>query len=274
MHQQQPVAAFGLIEISSRDQYRYPLEDQRVKDAPKFAARDRIDASGGLIEQQQLRRVDQGTGNAKLAFHTAGELAGQTISKPGHTRSLEQMIFSWLPHGPAYFEDVGIKADVLGDGEILVEAELLGHVADSALDRFRPEQNVLPVDKDDAGIGGKHSRENPQRRRFPRAVGTHQPKDLPFARVEAQVVHGDDLTETFRQSADLHDFVAHGDPGALSSMLASAGIPGLSSWLWFSMSILILYTKVTRSAWVSTLLGVNSAFSEIIEMRPTYFCPG
>src|SRR5208283_2025534 len=153
IHQQQPVAALGLIEISGRDQHSYPLEDQRVKDAPKLAARDGIDPGSGLIEQQQLRRVDQGTGNAKLAFHTAGEQAGQTVSKPAHTRSLEQMIFSLLPHGPAYFEDVGTKADVLGDGEILVEAELLGHVADSALDCFRPEQNVLPVDKDDAGIG-------------------------------------------------------------------------------------------------------------------------
>src|ERR1017187_482656 len=138
----------------------------------------------------------------------------------------EQLLLSLSALCPADFEDVGIKADVLGDRQILIEAELLGHITDPALGRFRPEQNVLPGDKSGAGIGGKNSRENAQCRRFPGAVGTHQSKDLAFARVEAQVVDGDHVTETFRQSIDLYDFVAHRDPDGLSSMVASAGIPG------------------------------------------------
>jgi hypothetical protein len=48
-------------------------------------------------------------------------------------------------------------------------------------------------------------------------------------------------------------------PAQSSRILASAGIPGFSSWLGLSNATLTAKTSLTRSSWVWMFFGVNSA---------------
>ena len=153
VQQSQAVAALGLVEIGGRDQDGHALVAQAIEDAPEIAARHRIDAGRRLVEQQDLRRVNQRAGEAELLLHAARELAGEPLAE---RRS--------CPKPPAaaprvrraargrHLEQIGVEADVLVDGQIFVEAEPLRHVADVRLDALRVGDDVDAVDDDAAGV--------------------------------------------------------------------------------------------------------------------------
>ena len=71
MHQGHAMASLGLIEIGGGVDDSDALAGQVVEHRPEFAARQRIDAVGRLIEQQQLGRVDQCANQTQLLFHAA-----------------------------------------------------------------------------------------------------------------------------------------------------------------------------------------------------------
>ena len=60
MHQRNPVAARGLGHVVGRDKDRYAVFSGQVHERlPEDVARHRIDARGRLIQDQNLRAVDQ-----------------------------------------------------------------------------------------------------------------------------------------------------------------------------------------------------------------------
>ncbi len=54
MEQGDAMAALRFVEVGGGGEYRHPLGDQFVENAPEVAPRDRIDASGWLIQQDAL----------------------------------------------------------------------------------------------------------------------------------------------------------------------------------------------------------------------------
>ena len=166
--------------------------------------------------------------------------------------------------------EVGVEVQVLQHGQVRVEPEALAHVADAVLDavRFRPDGEAVHPGL--ARCGGQDAREEAHGGRLPGAVRPHEAEDLAFRHGEREAVHGGQVAEAPRE--------ALGDDGvhqrAPASISASAGMPGLSSMPGFGTSILMRYTSFTRSFFVWTLLGVNSASEEMKETRPSYFFPG
>ena len=64
-------AALGLIQIGGRPHHRHAVLTQILHHTPQLAARLRVNAHPRLVEQQQTRRAQQGTGNAQLLLHAA-----------------------------------------------------------------------------------------------------------------------------------------------------------------------------------------------------------
>ena len=54
MEKRQPMATLGLVQIGGGDDDGDAFLAQVVEDAPEVPARDRIDPSGGFVEQQSL----------------------------------------------------------------------------------------------------------------------------------------------------------------------------------------------------------------------------
>ena len=134
VHQAHPVAALRLIQISGGDQDRDSVLDQLVQDGPEIAARDRIDAVGRLVQEQDFRPVQQGTHEAQLLLHAAGKLAGLAIAERLHAGHAQQFRQQAAALGDGDAEQVGVELHVFVDGQIDIEAEALGHVADGVLD--------------------------------------------------------------------------------------------------------------------------------------------
>ena len=83
VHGRQPVETRGLLHVAGGHQYAHArsLSANVVDQRPELAARERIDSSSGLVEDQQLGVVDQRAAQSELLLHAARELAGRTARK-------------------------------------------------------------------------------------------------------------------------------------------------------------------------------------------------
>ncbi len=169
------VAGVRLIEIGGADDDRQALvAHEAVDDLPELATRQRVDAGGGLVEQEQRRRRDQGAGQAELLFHAAGELAGQPIHERGERRHLHQGWVSVAPGGGAHPVQIGVEIEVLSHLEVVVEAKPLRHVTDATLDRLRVLRHVDAEHAHHAGVGREQAGDQPDQRGLACAVRSDQ----------------------------------------------------------------------------------------------------
>ena len=146
MQQRHAMASLGLVEVRGGIDDGDALADQRIEHRPEFAARNRIDAVGRLVEQQHARRVYQRADQAELLLHSTRKLAGQARAKLAHAACLQQFGGARLAVLSANAEQVRIKSNVLVDGQIFIQTEALRHVADEMLDAFGIGDDVASRD--------------------------------------------------------------------------------------------------------------------------------
>ena len=79
------------------------------------------------------------------------------------------------------------------------------------------------------------------RRGLAGAVGPNQPENLAAVDRQAEAVDRSDVGEPFDEALDPDELhrLGHGLPAGKAWSVASAGMPGTSSWVGFSMSILM-----------------------------------
>ena len=80
--------------------------------------------------------MDQCAGQAELLLHAAGQLASKELAKVGHPRCSQQLLRTLLAKADRDLEQVGIKANILIDGEVFIKSEPLRHIADVRLHLF------------------------------------------------------------------------------------------------------------------------------------------
>ena len=78
IHRDEPVESAGFFHVSRGYEHAHAvaIRTDAIDEVPELPAREWIDARGGLIEDQQLRIVDQCATQSELLFHAAGELTG------------------------------------------------------------------------------------------------------------------------------------------------------------------------------------------------------
>ena len=200
---------------------------QGVDVGPELPPGHRIDPRGGFIEEQQRRLVEQGAGEGQALAQAKGQ-GFRLLAEPGaEGERLHHGVDARLLLATEQAVDAGEERQVLGHGELLVEGELLGHVAE-VLTRRRGAAGQI-----DAG----HQRLSAARAQqaalhlegggLARAVGAEQAEDLPPAHREADVVGGGEIPEPFGEAARL-DHRLRGDPlgqAGLAHQLRQAGLP-------------------------------------------------
>src|SRR6185503_2393290 len=87
--------------------------------------------------------------------------------------------------------DAADELEILADGEILVEAEALGHVSGLALDRLALAHQVVAQARTAAAVRREQAADHAQGRGLARAVGAEEAADAALLDAEAQMVdHG------------------------------------------------------------------------------------
>jgi len=165
----------------------------------------RVQAGGGLVQQQQARVVDQRARQRQAPLHAAGQLTRLGIGLVGEGGKLQQLGHTLVHHSALQAEVAAEYAQVLGAGEVWVQCVELGDHAQLRLDgqriaghqqrrgaRLRREVHFATVRRRQAQAhadGGG----------LARPVGANDPETLAGSNGEGHVVHHRGLAITFAQ---------------------------------------------------------------------------
>ena len=82
----------GLVEVvGGEEDRRVPLRPQRGDVLPEVRPGLRVEACGGLIEQQDARLIDQATGDGEATLHASGKFTDTLIGLVGELGELQQL---------------------------------------------------------------------------------------------------------------------------------------------------------------------------------------
>ena len=93
VHRGEPIEPLRLLHVGGgdHDAHRRSPRADAVDQLPELPARQRVDAGGRLVEDQQVRIVDQRAAQRQLLLHAARQLAGRPVGKRIETGRGEQL---------------------------------------------------------------------------------------------------------------------------------------------------------------------------------------
>ena len=117
VHRHQPVEALGFVHIGGSDDHAHlrPACADGVDEVPELAARQRIDAGRRLVENEEIRIVDQSAAEAQLLLHAARELTGRARFELFHGRRRQELGDALPPLFRALSEQTAEEVNVLED---------------------------------------------------------------------------------------------------------------------------------------------------------------
>src|SRR5437879_4169853 len=130
-------AALGFVHVVSGDEEGDAMTGKLEEEIPELAARDRVDAGGGLVEEKKGRLVQHGAAEGEALLPATGKLRGQTSQIGCQAVELNNFFDAALQARGLQAVDAAVKLQVFRHRQIVVEAEVLRHVADALADGFR-----------------------------------------------------------------------------------------------------------------------------------------
>jgi hypothetical protein len=206
----QPVAqALGLVHEVGREEDRLALLEQVLQPLPHQVARLRVEAGGRLVEQQQVGVVDERAAEREAPLHSARELA-----RPGAGLRLQRSEIEQLGHAlvdqRAREAEVGaVDAQVLGAGEVGIEAVELGDDADPLLGlaNLRGQRHAERLDR--SAVGAGEAEADADRRRLAGAVRADHAETFARHDLEREVVDDGGVAVLLRQVGDAKKRLGH-----------------------------------------------------------------
>jgi len=111
------------------------LRRQQEEQVPQRTARDGIDARSGLVEEDNLGRVDDGAAEGETLLPSAGESADSAMQIRRKAGERDDLLNALLRASAGDPVDARVETEVLLDGKVFIEAELLRHIANMTLYR-------------------------------------------------------------------------------------------------------------------------------------------
>ena len=166
------------------------LAAQFLDQATRFDDLLRVEAGCRLVEDQHVRVVEQGLGEADSLPVALRELCALAVGHVRYTRPLHGRLYPGRAIGSRDAFDPGAEHQVIAHGHVRVERRRLGQVAGAALGLDGLLDHVVAGDEGFA-VGRRHiAGDDPHRRRLAGAVGAEEAQNLPTLGLEADVVYG------------------------------------------------------------------------------------
>src|SRR5437660_10606866 len=188
-------AALGFVHVVSGDKERDAMPRKLEEQIPELAARDGVDAGSGLIEEKKFRLVQHGAAESEALLPAAGELRGQAIQVRLEAVELDNLFKAALEARGLEAVNAAVELQILRDSQIVIETEVLRHVADSLADSFRIGADIEPFDVSLAATERQKAGEHFDDRRFSAAIGAEETEDFAFLDAEADIVDRREATE-------------------------------------------------------------------------------
>ncbi len=131
IHDRKPLAqALRFFHEMRGEDERLAFGRQPAHALPDEVARLRIEPGGRLVEEKELRVVDERAREREPAFHAARERIDLRAPATRETGELEQRRDARLDLARRHAEVAAVDEQVLGDGEVGIEVVELRHDAD------------------------------------------------------------------------------------------------------------------------------------------------
>src|SRR5262249_35980215 len=152
--------------------------------APDLRARDDVYAGGGFVEHEQGRARQERVGDGELLLHAAREGCGEALREARERGTLEQRSDARLGLGRRQTVQPRRETQVLRDGQVTVQAEDLGHVADVGLQLRDVGAQVVTQHERLVRVDLEQPHERAQERALAGAVRPDHADDLPLRQLE------------------------------------------------------------------------------------------
>ena len=193
------VADLGhVVEEVGGQHHRDAEAAQAVDQGQHLLPAGRVEAGGGLVEQDELGVGDDGLGQLGPLAHAGGEAAHRPeagLVQPDQVEHLRRPLAGGPHRQPAELAEGGHH---VGRGLVEGQAVVLGHVADAAADADGVVGHGDAADLDRPRVGPAEAEEEAEEGGLARPVGPDQ-ADPPGGQVEVDVVEGGDPGVPLRQ---------------------------------------------------------------------------
>ncbi|EMY33032.1 phenol hydroxylase [Arthrobacter crystallopoietes BAB-32] len=226
VHDDQPVAELlGLVHVVRGEHQRDALLLESEEPVPEDVPRLRVQAGGGLVQQQDLRLVDQRAGDGQPALHAAGERVHAGLGLVGELGELQQLVRLRPQVAVGQAEVAAVDDQVVADPDLVVEVVLLRHHAQVRPDLGAVAVRIQPHDGQLARGALRDAADHPHCGRLAGAVGPEQAEGLPRRDVEGDAVDRGEIPVLLGQAARRND--------GLGQLFRDCGV-GHSTSLWQS----------------------------------------
>src|SRR6202035_46781 len=124
--------ALRLLHQVGGDEDRRPgLLAQGLKASPDHAARARIEADGGLVEEQHRGAIEQRGRDLQAPQHAPGEGAGEPVEHRGEIHRLDRLRDALAALAPRHARDPPVEVEDLVCRHLVVDGDRLGDVVDA-----------------------------------------------------------------------------------------------------------------------------------------------
>src|SRR5437899_2316704 len=183
-------------------------------EAPDLDDLSRIEADGGLVEDEDGRVVDKGLREADPLPVSFGEVAEQAIADLSQATGVEDALErdgDVPPSQPLQLRD---EAEIARHAHVVVEGRILGKIPDPTPYLGRLLEDVEAVDPHRARGRRQEAGDDPHGRRLSGAVGAEKAEDLPGSSGEGDVADGSKLAVALGQARDFDHRVGLDDRAA------------------------------------------------------------
>jgi hypothetical protein len=165
------------------------LAGDLAQDLAQLAAGERVEAVGGLVEQQQLGAVDQGAGDREALAHALAHLGDAGLGLAAEVEDLQELGDAGAGGLVGLAVALGEELQVAGGGHAGVEGGAVAEEADALADLVAGGPGVAAVPQHAALVGALQGGEDPQGGALAGAVGADQGEHLAALDRQVEALH-------------------------------------------------------------------------------------
>src|SRR5579872_1078199 len=201
-----------LIEQMRGQHDRHAVGFQRADEVEEFARRLRIEAAGRLVENGEARPLHQDFGDGEALAHAARISLDPLLRRLGEAHAFQRFGDARISLAAWQADEPGDVAQIGGAGEIVVEAELIGHIAGAALDFERLAQGIEAGDAGEARCRLGQAEQHQDRRRLAGAVRAEQAEHFALFDRQIEAIDRQRRSVALGQRLRADDRLAHRRP--------------------------------------------------------------
>ena len=222
MHERNAVAALRLVHEMGGDENCHAVVAREIDQrAPERVARDRVDARGRLVEDEDGGLVQHRDRELKPLLDAERQAVRPRVDHGLQIVALEELFEPRRNLLRRQVIELSVQLEILPDRQFAVEREGLRHVADVAPRLHVARTHRLAEQLARAAARRQEARQHLHRRRLAAAVGAEKAEDLAAGNSEADVIDRDEVAELPGQpfGLDRRRLIGRGDAGTHDDLL-------------------------------------------------------